>query len=81
VSGEFPGDHRIRADFVVYGFGDGPSDLGRVRWNAAQHFALEIFDDLRAALFPPKLRGGDGAAILEFEDFGVIGEGLAEDSS
>ena len=64
--------------FVEFARGadDFPADMRNVGGNAAEDVAVEVFDNLRAALRPPDLRGGDLVAIFEEER---IGEGVGAD--
>ena len=78
VAGEFARDDGERADFVFDGAGDGPGDFGGVRGDAAEDFAAEVFEDFGAALGPPRFGGFDGAAVVEFEGVGVVGEGVGD---
>jgi hypothetical protein len=53
-----------------------PADLRNVRGNAPENVAVEVVDNLRAALGPPDLRGGDLVTIFEDER---IGKGVLAD--
>jgi hypothetical protein len=55
---------------------DFPADMGDVGGNTAKDIAVELLEDLRTALRPPDLGGGDLVAILEEER---VGEGVRAD--
>ena len=44
--------------------------------DAAEDFAVEVFDDFGAALRPPDFCGGDFLAVVEDERIGEVGVGV-----
>ena len=70
---QFPADDRPSAHLELLGAVDAPRHLGHVLRDAADHFAIELFDDLGAALLPPRLGAGDLPAVLQRQDFRQVG--------
>ena len=67
--------------FVCSCGGHFPVYLGRVFGYAAVDLAIEVLDDLGAALIPPHFGRRDLFAVVEDEWIGEVGEGLALESS
>ncbi len=65
-------DDRMRTHLCFRRLGDFPGHFRRVLRNAAQHFAVEVFDDLRPALIPPHGRRRDLLAVLQRKNVGQI---------
>jgi hypothetical protein len=76
VADEFFGDDGNVFVHFALGTDDFPADTGNVGGNAAKDIAVEVLDDLRAALRPPDLSRGDLVTILEEER---VGEGVGAD--
>ena len=60
-----PGHDGLAADRRLHGLGHRPGDLRHVGGHAAVDLALEVLDDLRTPLLPPRLGGRDLAAVLQ----------------
>jgi len=83
VADEFFGEDGDVLVHFARGADDFPADLGNVGRNTSENIAVEIVDNLRAALGPPDLSRGDLVAIFEEErirdgvraDFGFVDVG------
>src|SRR4029077_2505251 len=83
MADEFFGDDGDVFVQFARGADDFPADMRNVRGNPTKDIAIEVPDDLRAALRPPDLHGGDLVTIFEDErirdgvgaDFGFVDVG------
>jgi hypothetical protein len=83
VADEFFGDDGDVLVHFARGADDFPADVGNLGGNTSENIAVEIVDNLRAALGPPDLSRGDLVAIFEQErirdgvgtDFGFVDVG------
>src|SRR5207248_377029 len=58
-------DDRLAGDGCFSRLGDDPSYLRHIWWDAADDFALEIFDDFRPPEFPPGLGSCHALAVFQ----------------
>src|ERR1019366_162599 len=66
-------------DSLIHRLGHGPRHLGNSLWNAAEHFTVEILDDLGTALVGPLGGGRHLPAVLEGQNVGKVGVGIGQD--
>jgi len=64
VAGQTLGEHVHAAEVFRRGADHLPGRLGKVGRGAAENLAVEVFDNLRPAHTPPRLRSGDALAVL-----------------
>src|SRR5580704_8894526 len=69
-------DYRENAGLRVDRTCGGPGYFRHVARDTAEHFALEIFDDLRPSLMPPLCGGHDLLAVLERQSVRQVREGI-----
>ncbi len=63
---------RSAPDLKLLGPIHAPRDLWSRARHAAEHFPIEVLDDLRSPLFPPRVRAGDLLAVLERQRIGKL---------
>src|SRR5438128_2031757 len=61
-------DDRAAADRPFLGVRNRPDDRGCISRDAAEHFAIEVFENLRAALVPPAAGAGHLLSVLQRQD-------------
>ena len=66
-------EHGMRTHHALRRLDDFPGDFGNDFGDTADHFAIEIFHDLRPALVPPHCRFGDLFAVTQLQHVGKIG--------
>ena len=71
-------DHRRATDLELLRAIHTPCHLRNIRRHAADHFAIEILDNLRPALLPPHVRARDLLAVLERQRIGKVRVGIGE---